>query len=76
MRRSGIKEYLSEIDIRKVMELDTALIEVYGQKVGEWHIKRLMELFEQSEKQLLYGAGDTLYLRRQEKMVAKTHVLK
>lgn len=56
MRRSGIKEYLSEIDIRKVMELDTALIEVYGQKEGEWHIKRLMELFEKSEKQLLYGA--------------------
>ena len=46
-RRRGIKEYLSEIDIRKVMELDTALIDVYRQKEGEWHIKRLMELFEQ-----------------------------
>ena len=69
MQRSGIKEYLSEIGIRKVMELDTALIEVYGQKEGERHIKRLMELFEQSEKQMLYGAGDTVYLHRQEKMV-------
>ena len=64
-----IKEYLSKIGIRKITELDTALIETFGQTEGEKHIKRLTELFDQSEERLVYGTGDTSYLHRQNELV-------
>lgn len=64
-----IREYLSRIGIRKITELDTALVETFGKKEGERHIERLTELFDRSEERLLYGAGDTVYLRRQEELV-------
>ena len=60
-----IKEYLSRIGIRRINELDTALVEAFGREEGEGHIVRLTELFDQSEERLLYGAGDTVYLHRQ-----------
>lgn len=64
-----IKEYLSRIGIRRIKELDGALVEVFGQDEGERHIERLTELFDRSEERLLYGAGDTVYLHRQEELV-------
>lgn len=64
-----IKEYLSQVGIRKITELDTALIENYGQKEGKEHIERLTELFGQSEERLMYGTGKTVYLHRQEELV-------
>ncbi|WP_300846725.1 methyltransferase domain-containing protein [uncultured Acetatifactor sp.] len=64
-----IKEYLSRIGIRRIKELDTALIEAFGREEGERHIGRLTELFDRSEERLLYGAGDTVYLHRQEELV-------
>lgn len=64
-----IKEYLSRIGIRRINELDTALVEAFGREEGEGHIVRLTELFDQSEERLLYGAGDTVYLHRQEELV-------
>lgn len=64
-----IKEYLSQIGIRKINELDTALIETFGQEQGERHIEKLTALFDQSEERLFYGARDTLYLHRQEELV-------
>lgn len=69
MLDTGIKEYLSQVGIRKVAELDTALIETFGQDEGGVHIRRLTELFDQSEERLLYGAGDMLYFQRQEELV-------
>ena len=64
-----IKEYLSRIGIRKINELDTALIETFGQEEGERHIAKLTALFDQSEERLFYGSRDTVYLRRQEELV-------
>lgn len=64
-----IKEYLSQIGIRKITELDTALVETFGEKEGGRHIERLTELFDRSEERLLYGTGDTAYPRRQEELV-------
>ena len=64
-----IKEYLSQVGIRKITELDTALIEAFGQKEGEEHIERLTELFGQSEERLIYCTGETVYLHRQEELV-------
>ncbi|MDE7478331.1 MAG: class I SAM-dependent methyltransferase [Lachnospiraceae bacterium] len=64
-----IKEYLSRVGIRKISELDMALIETFGQIEGERHIKQLTELFDQSEKRLVYGTGDTPYLYRQDELV-------
>ena len=64
-----IKEYLSRIGIRRINELDTALVEAFGREEGEGHIVRLTELFDRSEERLLYGAGDTVYLHRQEELV-------
>ena len=64
-----IKEYLSRIGIRRIKELDAALIEAFGREEGERHIERLTELFDRSEERLLYGAGDTVYLHRQEELV-------
>lgn len=64
-----IKEYLSRIGIRRINELDTALIQAFGQEDGERHIERLTELFDRSEERLLYGAGDGAYLHRQEELV-------
>lgn len=64
-----IKEYLSRAGIRRITQLDTALIEAYGQEEGERHIAGLTELFDQSEERLIYGNGDTPYLRRQEELV-------
>lgn len=65
----GIKEYLSQIGIRKITEMDTALVETFGEKEGERHIARLNELFDRSEERLLYGAEDTAYPCRQEELV-------
>ena len=67
--KTEINEYLSRIGIRKITGLDTALIESYGMDEGRRHIERLTELFELSEKRLLYGTKDTAYLHRQEKLV-------
>ena len=64
-----IKEYLSKVGIRKISELDTALIETYGQEEGENHIDRLTRLYDRSEERLMYGAKDTPYLHRQEELV-------
>lgn len=64
-----IKEYLAQIGIRKITELDTALIEAFGQDEGERHIERLTELFDQSEERLVYGTGDTSCLHRQQELV-------
>ena len=64
-----IKEYLAQVGIRRVHELDTALLEAFGQEEGEKHIKKLMELYDRSEERLVYGSKDTAYLRRQEELV-------
>ena len=64
-----VKEYLSRIGIRKINELDTALIEMFGPEEGDRHIEKLTELFDRSEERLLYGGGDTVYLHRQEELV-------
>ena len=69
MQNVEIKEYLSRAGIRKVTELDTALLETFGQEEGWKHIERLTELFGRSEERLLYGTGDTVYLHRQEELV-------
>lgn len=64
-----IKEYLSQAGIRRIHELDTALLETFGQEEGKKHIERLTELYDRSEKRLVYGSKDTPYLRRQEELV-------
>lgn len=64
-----IKEYLSKVGIRKITELDTALVETFGQDEGERHIDRLTGLFDLSEERLVYGTGDTPYLHRQQELV-------
>ncbi|MDE7273171.1 MAG: methyltransferase domain-containing protein [Lachnospiraceae bacterium] len=64
-----IKEYLSRVGIRKITELDTALIETFGQNEGERHVERLTELFDLSEERLVCGTGDTPYLHRQQELV-------
>ena len=64
-----IKEYLSRIGICRITELDTALTESYGKEEGERHIERLTELFDRSEERMLYGTGETEYLRRQGELV-------
>lgn len=69
MSDSRIKEYLSQAGIRRVHELDTALLEAFGQEEGEKHIGRLTELYDRSEERLVYGSKDTPYLRRQEELV-------
>lgn len=69
MSDSRIKEYLSQVGIRRVHELDTALLEAFGQEEGEKHIGRLTELYDRSEERLVYGSKDTPYLRRQEELV-------
>lgn len=69
MLNLDIKEYLSQVGIRKITELDTALIETFGKKDGEEHIERLAELFGHSEERLMYGTGETVYLHRQEELV-------
>ena len=69
MSDSRIKEYLAQVGIRRVHELDTALLEAFGQEEGEKHIKKLMELYDRSEERLVYGSKDTDYLRRQEELV-------
>lgn len=70
MRNQDIKEYLSQIGIHKIVRLDAALLETFGQEEGGRHIERLDELFGRSEERLLYGSGDTAYLYRQEELVA------
>ena len=65
-----IKDYLSQIGIRRITELDTALLKAFGAVEGERHIKRLTELFDQTEKRLVYGDKETAYLHRQEELVA------
>ena len=64
-----IKEYLSRVGIRKISELDTALVETYGQEEGENHIDQLTKLFDLSEERLMYGSKDMPYLHRQEELV-------
>ena len=64
-----IKEYLAQAGIRRVHELDTALLEAFGQEEGQKHIKKLTELYDRSEERLFYGSKDTAYLRRQEELV-------
>ena len=64
-----IKEYLSQAGIRRIHELDTALIETFGQDEGEKHIERMTKLYDQSENRLIYGAEDTPYLHRQQELV-------
>lgn len=64
-----IKEYLSQIGIRKIFELDTALIESFGLEEGKKHIERLTKLYDRSEERLIYGTKDTPYLHRQEELV-------
>ena len=59
MNDPAIKDYLSQIGIRRISELDTALIEHFGQEDGERHIERLTELFDQSEERLVSGTGNT-----------------
>lgn len=70
MQRQDIREYFSRIGIQRIAELDTALLETFGQEEGGRHIERLDELFGHSEERLVYGTGDTIYLRRQEELVA------
>lgn len=69
MNNLTIKEYLSRIGIRRISELDMALIEMYGQEKGGQHIEQLTKLFDQSEERLVYGTGDTPYLHRQDELV-------
>ena len=69
MTNPEITDYLAYIGIRKINELDTALIEAYGLEEGGKHIKNLTALFDQAEVRLLRGSKDTLYLRRQEALV-------
>lgn len=69
MNHSAIKEYLSQIGIRRISELDTALIEMYGQDKGGQHIEQLTKLFDLSEARLVYGIGDAPYLHRQDELV-------
>ena len=64
-----IKEYLAQVGIRRVHELDTALREAFGQEEGQKHIKKLTELYDRSEERLIYGSKDTACLRRQEELV-------
>lgn len=69
MQDLDIKEYLSQAGIRRIPELDTALIEAFGQDEGERHIERLTRLYDQSEARLVYGAEGTFFLHRQEELV-------
>lgn len=69
MQDLDIKEYLSQAGIRRIHELDTALIEAFGQDEGERHIERLTQLYDQSEARLVYGAEGTFFLHRQEELV-------
>lgn len=69
MLDSRIKEYLSKVGIRRISELDTALLEVFGQEEGEGHIEKLTKLYDGSEERLVYGSKDTPYLHRQKELV-------
>lgn len=69
MQNSVIKEYLTQVGIRRITELDTALIETFGQEEGGRHIEKLTELFDRSEERLVRGTGNTPYLHRQEELV-------
>ena len=70
MQNQDIREYFSQVGIQKITRLDTALLEAFGQEEGERHIERLDELFGRSEERLFYGTGGTVYLHRQEELVA------
>lgn len=69
MTNPEITDYLTCIGIRKIKELDTALLEAYGQEEGGRHIEHLNALFDRSEERLLRGSKDTPYIRRQEALV-------
>lgn len=69
MQDFDIKEYLSRVGIRKITELDTALVEAFGQEEGQSRIERLTQLFDLTEERLVGGSGDTPYLHRQEELV-------
>ena len=64
-----IKEYLSQVGIRKIPEMDTALLSAFGEEEGARHVERMMELFDRSEERMIYGAKDTSYLYRQDALV-------
>ncbi len=64
-----IKEYLSQVGICKIPEMDTALLSAFGEEEGARHVERMMELFDRSEERLIYGAKDTSYLYRQDALV-------
>ncbi len=57
MNDPAIKDYLSQIGIRRISELDTALIAHFGQADGGRHIERLTELFDQSRNGWCPGQG-------------------
>lgn len=59
MANSEAREYLSRIGIQKISELDTALIETFGCEEGERHIKNLTELFDRTERKLIYGSEES-----------------
>ncbi len=64
-----IKEYLTRAGIRRITRLDETLLETFGQTEGERHIEKLTELFDLSEKRMMFGSEETDYLRRQEELV-------
>lgn len=70
MQNEDIKEYFARTGIRRIARLDEALLEAFGQEEGGRHIERLDELFGQSEARLVYGKDGTVYLHRQEELVA------
>lgn len=68
MAASEIKEYLDRVGIRKVNELDTALIETYGPEKGREHIDALTGLFDQADMQIM-GSKAECCPYRQETLV-------
>lgn len=70
MQKQDIRDYFSRIGIQRITRLDTALLEAFGQEEGGRHIERLDELFGRSEERLVNGTGHSVYLHRQEELVA------
>ncbi len=68
MAASEIKEYLDRVGIRKINELDTALIESYGPEMGQEHIDALTGLFDQVDMQIM-GSKDVRFPYQQEALV-------
>ncbi len=68
MAASEIKEYLDRVGIRKINELDTALIETYGSEKGQEHIDTLTGLFDRVDMQIM-GSKDVRFPYQQEELV-------